>query len=315
MAPKRQPAKQRRQTQNQRERAAREARRLNAGTATEVAAAQATSSPQSGGESRGGAETSATDATAARGSSGGSVLSRLRGASASGRAVRTRTPVGTSLPPGHRAALSALMAAVAGAVVGAFLISVPIDASGDAITSQGALVGEWTLSAWEAADQLPADATADQVVDAVDDWTPNGEERYGVAVWPLSLLLLLPVAASALAFQAVAKRKSSKVVMGAMYATLFGALLSQQLIIFIPTVIGVGIASYQVRKAEAAAAFAAQVMEGGDGDGDGDDDDLDDDIIDVEEAIDAEEATESDELIEAEAAVEEADVEDGQRRV
>ena len=143
------------------------------------------------------------------------------------------------------------------------------------------------------------DATADEVVDAVDDWTPNGEERYGIATWPLSLLLLLPVAASVLAFQAVTKRKSSKVVMGAMYATLFGALLSQQLIIFIPTVIGVGIASYQVRKAEAAASFAAEVMEGGDG-GDDHDDLDDDDIIDVEEAIDAEEASESDELIEAE---------------
>ena len=221
--------------------------------------------------------------------------------------------MGTAPPPGHRAALSALLAAVAGAVVGALLISVPVDASGDAITSSSALVGEYTLSAWDTLQDSP-DATADDVVDAVDDWTPNGEERYGIATWPLSLLLLLPVAASALAFQAVAKRKSAKTVMGALYATLFGALLSQQLIIFIPTVIGVGIASYQVRKAEAAATFAAQVMEGGDG-GDDDEDWDDDDIIDVEEAIDAEEASESDDLIEAEASHEDAETDDAQRSV
>ena len=308
MATKRQPSKQRRQTQNQKERAAREARRLNAGTATEVAA-----SAQAEKSSKGTSTAAATSPTPAKAAAGGSVLSRLRGASATGRAIRTGTPVGTAPPPGHRAALSALLAAVAGAVVAAVLISVPIDASGDAITSPSALVGEYALSAWDVVQDTP-DATADEVVDAVDDWTPNGEERYGIATWPLSLLLLLPVAASFLAFQAVTKRKSSKVVMGAMYATLFGALLSQQLIIFIPTVIGVGIASYQVRKAEAAANFAAEVMEGGDG-GDDHDDLDDDDIIDVEEAIDAEEASESDDLIEAEVAHEDAEAEDGQRSV
>ena len=308
MATKRQPSKQRRQTQNQKERAAREARRLNAGTATEVAAAA-----QAGQGSKATAPARPASPTPPKAATGGSVLSRLRGASATGRAIRTGTPVGTAPPPGHRAALSALLAAVAGAVVACFLISVPVDASGEAISSPTALVGEYTLSAWEVVQSTPT-ATADDVVDAVDDWTPNGEERYGIATWPLSLLLLLPVAASFLAFQAVAKRKSSKTVMGAMYATLFGALLSQQLIIFIPTVIGVGIASYQVRKAEAAATFAAQAMEGGDG-GDDDEDRDDDDVIDVEEAIDAEEASESDELIDAEATLEDAEAEDGQRSV
>ena len=102
------------------------------------------------------------------------MFSRLRGASATGRAIRTeRLPNGT--PVGYRAALSALLAAVAAAVVGAMLIKYPVDDKGDAIATNGALVAEWSQSALDEVQQNP-DATAEGVVDAVDDWMPNGEK-------------------------------------------------------------------------------------------------------------------------------------------
>ena len=95
MSTKRQPSKQRRQTQNQRQRAALEARRVNAAAAGEVAA----------GKVGGGAGSTSTS-----GSGGGSVFSRLRGARATGRAIRTGAS-GRTQPPGYRAALSGLLAA------------------------------------------------------------------------------------------------------------------------------------------------------------------------------------------------------------
>ena len=99
------------------------------------------------------------------------------------------------------------------------------------------------------------DATAEQVVDGVEDWTPNGEEPYGKAYFPLSLGLVLPVIGAGLAFRAVSRRAPAKVVNRAMYVTLFGTLLNAQLLfVFLPTVVGIGIAAFQVRKAEVAAA-------------------------------------------------------------
>ena len=112
------------------------------------------------------------------------------------------------------------------------------------------MAGEWTLSAWDVAAGEPRRHRG-EVVDAVEDWTPNGEEPYGKAYFPLSLGLLLPVIGAGLAFRAVSKRSPAKVVNRAMYVTLFGTLLNAQLLfIFLPTVVGVGIAAFQVRKAE-----------------------------------------------------------------
>ena len=148
MSTKRQPSKQRRQTQNQRQRAALEARRVNAAAAGELA-----------------------DGKVARrrvrrtsGTGGGSVFSRLRGARTTGRAIRAGAS-GKTQPPGYQFALSGLLAAVAAAVAGALLIPVAVDSSGDQISSRGALVGEWTLSAWDVVQENP-DATAEEVADA-----------------------------------------------------------------------------------------------------------------------------------------------------
>jgi hypothetical protein len=258
MSTKRQPSKQRRQTQNQRQRAALETRRANA--AAEAPPAKASSGKASGGGS-----------TKSSSSSRGSVLTRLRGASATGRAIRTRAPVG-SQPPGYRAALSGLLAAVAAAVVGAVLIPVQIDAHGEPIASSGALIGEWSISATDALAHAPG-ATSEELVKAVDDWSPNGSDPYGLANFPLSLALVLPAVGAGLAFRAVSKRSSAKVVNRAMYVTLFGTLLNAQLLfLFLPAIVGIGIAAFQVRKAEVAAAAE-----------DADDEPMDDDeVIDVE---------------------------------
>jgi hypothetical protein len=235
------------------------------------------------------------------------MLSRLRGASASGRAVRTGQPAGTT-PVGHRAALSALLAAVAAAIVGAVMISVPVDQQGDPINSPGAMVGEWALSAWDVVQDDPA-ATPDEVVDGVDEWLTGGEERYAQAYFPQSLFLLLPVLGAGLVFRAVSRRSSGKTVNRAMYVTLFGTLLNgAAVLLFLPAAVGAGIAAFQVRKYEVTVGAAAAGGDDGDGpDPDGviDVDEVDD--LEVEDDLEAEEAIESDELLEAGELLEDGD--------
>ncbi|MEQ1787748.1 MAG: hypothetical protein ABL966_11890 [Acidimicrobiales bacterium] len=183
--------------------------------------------------------------------SGGSVLSRLRGATGAGRTARTG---GTGkLPVGHRAALSALFAAIAAAGIGSFVFQVPVDRTGEAITTRTALVAEWARSAADVALEQP-ELTPAEVGDAVDDWLPGGSEPYLLAFWPVSAGVVLPVIGTALGFRAVSRRSSAKLVNRTMYVTLFGALLaSQLLLIFLPAVISLAVAAFQVRKAEVAA--------------------------------------------------------------
>lgn len=258
MSTKRQPSKQKRQTQNQKQRAALEARRA-------AAAASASPSGKQGGT------------TPESGSGSGSMLSRLRGGGTRERTPRTpRTTSSSSLPVGHRAALSALIAAVAGAVVGSLLFRVPVDRSGEPVVSRETLVAEWTLSAADAAEAMP-DATPAQLADSVDEWSPGGDQPYAQAFFPVSLAVLLPVIGTGIGFRTVSRRSPAKLVNRTMYITLFGALLtSQLLLIFLPSVISLAVAAFQVRKAEMAAARAAAAAEGGVG-GSGD-------VIDVEEA-------------------------------
>jgi hypothetical protein len=238
MASKRQPSKQRRQSQNQKQRAALDARRQAAADGSAAAASSASSS---------------SSTSTSTGS--GSVLSRFRGAPAAGRAVRTG---GAGQPPGHSAALAALLAAVAAAVVGSFLFKVPVDRDGDVISSRGALVAEWAITARDAIAEAPPDATPAEIVATIDDWLPGGEEPYLIAFWPVSAAVVLPVIGTGLGFRAVSRRSSAKVVNRTMYVTLFGALLaSQLLIIFLPAVISLAVAAFQVRKAEVRAAQAA----------------------------------------------------------
>ena len=292
MATKRQPSKQRRQTQNQKQRAALIARRE----------AAATAAPPAG---TGGADRSA--------SSGRSVLSRLRGASTTGRAARTAGPAASGsgartgrggLPVGHRAALSALFAAIAGAAIGAVLFQVPVDRSGEAIASREALVAEWALSARDAVEANP-DAQPGQVAEAVDDWLTGGSQPYAQAYWPISAAVVLPILGTGLGFRAVSRRSPAKLVNRTMYVTLFGALLSSQLLlVFLPAVISLAVAAFQVRKAEVSEQAAAAAADPGviDVDEVDEPDEVDDvadldekgsvDVVDPDEVIEVDEAPE-----------------------
>ena len=153
--------------------------------------------------------------------------------------------------------MSAVLAAVAAAVVCAVALRYPVDADGDLYTRES-LVADWSLTAADAAAAEPAgDAAA--VADSIDEWAPGSEqETVAKALWPYSLAIVLPIIGAGLGFQAVRRRSPSKVVNRALYATLFGAVLTQGLLLlFLPTVVAMGVAMYQVRKAEAMAGSEA----------------------------------------------------------
>lgn len=245
MSPQR-PSKQKRAAQNRNERAARAARAANANAMP--------SAPRSSG-------------AAASGS--GSLLSRLRGGQSRTRTTAPRTggaPARAIVdqPPGYRAAMSAVLAAVAALVLCTVALRYPVDVRGD-VYSGPTLVADWSLSALRVIGEEP-DATAAQVVKAVDEWTPGrSKDTVAKALWPFSLSLLLPAIGAGLGFHAVRRRASSKVVNRALYATLFGAVLTQgMLMLFLPVVLAMGVAMFQVRKAETIAAATAAPSGGDD---------------------------------------------------
>ena len=238
MATKRQPSKQRRQTQNRQQRAALEARR---------AAAAAGGTPA--GKVGGGAPAKS-----------GSVLSRLTGSGASrrGSGPAKGPRVTSGLPVGHRSGLTAVMLAGTSVLFVLFGFRVPISsATGEAIATKPERVAEWSLASLQAAQGLDAGAPADEVRDAVEDWSPGGKKSYITAVWPYSLSILLPLMGAGLGFRAVRKRGSARLVNRTMYLTLFGALLTRELLVFfLPAVVAMAVAAFQVRKAESASSAA-----------------------------------------------------------
>lgn len=295
MSTKRQPSKQRRQTQNQKQRAALEARRAAAaaGKAPAGKVGGAASSSKGGSvlsrfRSAGPSSSSSAPASSSSSSGGGSALSRLRGASATGRSLRTSRS-GGELPVGHRAAMSALFAAIAAAVVGSMLFKVPVDRGGEAIVTRGALVAEWVHTAADAVANDP-EATPDEIADSIDDWLPSDSKPYLQAFWPISAGVLLPVLGTALGFRAVSRRSPAKVVNRTMYVTLFGSLLaSQLLLIFLPAVISLAVAAFQVRKAEVTANREAV----------SDDDAGDDEVIEVDEIDEVDELEDAEDVDDA----------------
>ncbi|MGQ0830094.1 MAG: hypothetical protein ACT4OV_00275 [Microthrixaceae bacterium] len=254
MSPQR-PSKQKRAAQNRSQRAARAERVLNANAAPSATPVRGPSASRSAG------------------SSGGSLLSRLRGGGAGRGASSTATPRqsararGAALradqPPGYRAAMSALLAAAAAVMLCTVALRYPVDARGDVYTAE-TLAADWSISAARAVAAHPDD-TAKEVAASVDSWAPDrSKETVAKALWPFSLSILLPLAGAGLGFQAVRKRSSAKTVNRALYATLLGAVLTQGLLmLFLPVVLAMGVAMYQVRKAEAiaAASGASDVIE------------------------------------------------------
>lgn len=268
MSPNR-PSKDKRAAQNRNQRAAREARKANAHAAGSA----------DGGSSR-----------SAGGSSAG-LLSRLRGGGSGSRAQRpavtapraAAAAAGTAAvqPPGYRAALSAVLAAGAALVLCIVGLRYPVDRDGDVYTPES-LVADWATSALVVSADQP-DASAAEIVAAVDEWTPGRtREPVAVALWPLSVTLALPLIGAAVGFRAVRRRAPSKIVNRALYATLFGAILTQGLLLlFLPVVLAMGVAMFQSRRAETmAVAQAAATAAAGSN------------VIDVDEVIEADEVIE-----------------------
>lgn len=165
-------------------------------------------------------------------------------------------------PPGYRAALSAVFAAVAAIILCTFLLRYPVDGQGDLYTSE-TLVADWVATALDAAQDDPSlDAAA--LADSIEEWTPDrADKTVAAALWPWSIAIFLPLIGAGITFWAVRRRSSSKVLNRALYATLFGAVLTQGLLLlFIPVVLAVGVAMFQVRKAEAQAMAAAAGSDG-----------------------------------------------------
>jgi hypothetical protein len=264
MSPKAQPSKGKRAAQNRNQRAARAARAANANAAP----VPRSSAPSSAG--------------------GGSLLSRLRGGGsartvAKGTATRpTAADLRAQQPPGYRAALSGVFAAGAAILLCVFALRYPVDAHGELYTKEH-LVADWSMTAVRAAAEQPG-ATAEAIATSIDDWNPTGSKETVIkALWPYSLAVVLPLAGAMLALRSVRRRASSKAVNRALYATLFGAVLTQGLLLlFLPVVLAVGVAMFQVRKAESMAAVAA-------GGGVLDVDEVaagDDEVLDVDEIVD-----------------------------
>lgn len=233
MATKR-PSKDKRAAHNRSQRAARAARTENAN-----APATTTPSSPSGAGSLGGGGLFGRRRGAGAGGGGGQASARARGA-----ALRP------DVPPGFRAALSAVFAAAAALILCVFVLRYPVDARDELYISE-TLVADWSVSVMRALAELP-EADPATVAESVEDWTPgSGNATVMVALWPYSLASVLPLFGAGLGFLAVRKRSPSKVVNRALYATLFAAVLTQGLLLlFLPVVLAMGVAMFQVRKAE-----------------------------------------------------------------
>ncbi|MEO7428974.1 MAG: hypothetical protein ABIY48_06285, partial [Acidimicrobiales bacterium] len=137
----------------------------------------------------------------------------------------------------------------------------PVNARGDVYTSES-LSADWSVTALRAAADQP-NATAPKVAASIEEWAPGRTKAtVAKALWPFSAALVLPLVGAGLGFQAVRKRLSAKYVNRALYATLFGAVLTQGLLLlFLPVVLAMGVAMFQVRKAETVAAASGSVID------------------------------------------------------
>ncbi|HLT17231.1 MAG TPA: hypothetical protein VK007_11050 [Acidimicrobiales bacterium] len=246
------PSKQKRAARNRQQRAALEARKA---AARREAAAQA----QAGdGGGRGGR------------------FSRRRAGGATPASTSRRPTLAEARalqPPGYRAALAAIFTAVVAIIMLTTVLTVPSDGSGNPYTSY-TLAADWVASAIDTAQDQPG-LTAAELADAVDDWTPHREEKpFAVVQWPLSITLVLPLIGAGLAFHAVRRRASSRALTRALYTTLFGSILALgAVMLFIPTILAVVVAMFQVRKVE----MQAQAEARADGVIDVDSEEVDDD--------------------------------------
>jgi hypothetical protein len=289
MPSKRQPSKQKRADQNRAQRAALSARRDNASAPPSSGSGGGSGGrPSLLGRLRGASATTPARSTAARSTSSSAPAAAgstgVSGARAD--AAQRRADARAAQPVGYRAALSGVMAAGAALLLCLVFIKVPVTVDGDLYTKER-LVAEWSDTALKASADEPA-ANAATLATGIDEWAPErSKDLLAKALWPYSAFIALPVIASVLGFRAVSRRQPSKIISRAMFATLFGAVLTQGLfLIFLPSILALGVAMFQVRKYETTVAAAAAAEGAADGDVI-DADVVDDDVVDAD-VIDAE---------------------------
>jgi hypothetical protein len=95
-------------------------------------------------------------------------------------------------------------------------------------------------------------------VRSIDEWTPGRETKPAlIALFPWSAATIFPVLGTILGFRAVKRRAGSKTISRYLFLTVLGVLTTTQLaFLFLPSVIALGVAMYQVRKYEAQTAVA-----------------------------------------------------------
>jgi hypothetical protein len=232
MPSKRDPHRQRRQARNRAERQAREARR---------AAAQAAASPTSSTTPRrrrrwGGGRSAQQAAPAEAGPAQSSAAS-----SGTGGAARPARPGGGSFagkPPGSRAAFLSLLFAV-GALASVIFLQVPVDEDGSPLSQSEV-------------EEL------DERREAGED-IPERERNAFSALWPLSILYVLPLGVGGIAVRATTRAaRPGRVWMRSLIAITVFAIVSGIPILYFPMVLALAVASFQARRAEASSAAASR---------------------------------------------------------
>lgn len=237
MPSKRDPHRQRRQARNRAERQAREARRAAAQSAGGPTSATTPKRRRRWGGGRSGAQATpaqAAPAPAAASPSGGA------GGGSAGAAGPTR-PRGGSFagkPPGSRAAFLSLLFAV-GALASVIFLQVPVDEDGSPLSQSEV-------------EEL------DERREAGED-IPERERNAFMALWPLSVLYVLPIGVGGIAVRATTRAaRPGRVWMRALIAITVFAIISGIPILYFPMVLALAVASFQARRAEATAAAAAR---------------------------------------------------------
>ncbi|MGE3622022.1 MAG: hypothetical protein AB7L84_16325 [Acidimicrobiia bacterium] len=178
---------------------------------------------------------------------------------------------GGQRPVGWRAALAALLMSIAAFVLLA-TNDVQVDAEGKAIPATelaplhqyGRLSVASGLQAAFAEEDPPAD-----VAEAIAEGTAGPGDETGnsmAAYWPISLIFPLPVLITAAAFWLIhTQRANGRQLMFFLLGMFLASMLTG--VFFLPSLVALGVASFQIRKKEATAAMAARAAAGGGPDG------------------------------------------------
>ncbi len=263
MPSKRDPGKQGRQARNQ-------ARRQAGAVRRDYAAA---SSQSAAGDAGTGSGTTGSTASTDTASSTGPV--QAASGWMRGRAPRTGV-TGGNRPVGWRAALaSVLMATVAFGLL--VFNQVTVDADDKAIPATE-LSSDYRVAKFAVVSGLDEPVGEEGPSAAVDEAKAGHDEKANafVAYWPVSLLFPVPIIIAGLALWMIhTGRATGRNLMFCLFGMFFASILTG--VFFLPALVALGVANFQVRRAEAAGLALARA-DAGDGPAAGGD------VIEVDEA-------------------------------